>query len=83
MLRTPTQVLLGITPRGIGVDDGIFSDNYTPFSPRATASYACSMHLAAGYSRGIFISQIRFIRSVSSRYTTPPSEQQKNGSKSR
>ena len=48
MLRRPLQALLGVAPRGIGVDDGICSDNYTPFPPRSTASRACSMRWMAG-----------------------------------
>ena len=44
----PLQALLGVAPRGIGIDDGICSDNYTPFPPRSTASRACSMRWMAG-----------------------------------
>ena len=47
MLRRPLQALLGVPPRGIGVNDRISSDSYTPFSPASTAKRATRMRSLA------------------------------------
>lgn len=36
-----------VAPRRISINDGVFFDSYSPFSPPATASRACSMRWAA------------------------------------
>ena len=47
IFRRALYFLSRVAPRRICVNDGVFFDSYSPFSPPVTASRACSMRWAA------------------------------------
>ena len=47
IFRRALYFLSRVAPRRISINDGVFFDSYSPFSPPATASRACSMRWAA------------------------------------
>ena len=47
IFRRALHFFCRVAPRRVSVNDGVFFDSYSPFSPPATASRACSMRWAA------------------------------------